>query len=240
MYNGRLVFLNLANHLVDAVLPTDFRRAAPATATATVHPVILMFGHQTDTKWVIPGAEIEVGDDYQELILMIPFVQAADTPHWHNFVVRMYLNDDAAKYIGNWFFGYAKQDAKFQETATTFTVETSGSAAFTATAQPDGAWQSAQTSSAANFADMKNILDMPILGRAKSGQFVCSYFELNYANAGGEMRPIKSSQQFFKPFTAAMSGWTALGAVSNVAEGAVELRGIEWRLAMPSFPSCVF
>ena len=239
-YNGRLVFINLQNQLIDAVLPANLKRADPIAAASTLHPVALMFGHQTDTKWVIEGTEVEVGDDYQELILIIPFVQGGGTPFWHNYVVRMYLNDQGAKFIGNWFFGYKKADATFEETLTTFTVKTSGTPAFTTKVLSSDPWQPAATSNAINFLDVKTILSMPILGRLQSGIFVCSYFELNYANSGGEMRPIRTEQQFFKQFTSGMTDWLAQGMLPSVDNGAVELRNIEWRLAMPKPQSCPF
>lgn len=240
IYNGRFVFVNIDMNTVANVLPANLTLAPQKSMAPDVHPVLLLFGHQTATKWVIGGSEIPIGNDYQELALLIPFVQRKDKPFWHNYVVRMYLNDGAARDIGNWFFGYAKKDATFSATATHETVSASATPVYTTTMTPTGTWQSAETSGATNYSDMKTILDMPILGVLGTGQFVCSYFEMDYSGASAEVRTINSRQQFLSPFTTGMALWPALGELSNVADGAMEVKTIEWRIASPPAPPCAF
>lgn len=238
IYNGRLVFVNIDMDTVADVLPANLTLAPQTSGMSEVHPALLMFGHQTDTKWVIGGITAPVGQDYQELALVIPFVQVNNKPFWHNYVVRMYLNDDAARILGNLHFGYAKQDATFNEMSSQITVSAPATPVFTATTTPMGAWQSAMTFGGANYADIKTILDMPILGKHETGNLICSYFEMDYSNASTEVRAINSQQQFLSPFTTGMASWPALGQLDNVADGAIEVNLLEWRIASPPAPPC--
>ncbi len=201
-YHGNLVFTNLDRPLVQAVLPPELK-LAPNSAAPGLHPVIYLYGRPTDTKWIVADTPILIGPNYQELMLLVPFVQESTGSMWHNYVVRMYLDDANAIWIGNLFFAYAKE------------------------------WGTMP-----NYQAIQTILAMPIVGRRSSGQLVCSYFELNYANA--TVAPVQSSHEFLEPFVPGMSGWVGLGTVSSVVNGAVAVRDLNWRIKQPPARACRF
>src|SRR5262249_24117828 len=116
-YHGSIVFTNLDRSLVRGVLPSGLQLASNSAAPG-VHPVIFLYGHQTNTCWFIGNTTIRNGPDYQELTLLVPFVRIGAGMNWHNYVVRMYLNDWFAIDIGNQWFAYAKEYGTSQESGT--------------------------------------------------------------------------------------------------------------------------
>jgi len=238
-YHGNLVFTNLDRPLVQAVLPPELK-LAPNSAAPGLHPVIYLYGRPTDTKWIVADTPILIGPNYQELMLLVPFVQESTGSMWHNYVVRMYLDDANAIWIGNLFFAYAKEWGTSQESGTEVTEFAAGSAKFHANIQPTGPWEPSAQAEATmpNYQAIQTILAMPIVGRRSSGQLVCSYFELNYANA--TVAPVQSSHEFLEPFVPGMSGWVGLGTVSSVVNGAVAVRDLNWRIKQPPARACRF
>jgi hypothetical protein len=236
-YLGRVLFLNLARDTVDDVLPGELE-LAPNTSTTLPehHPVILLFGHQTQTALVYPFWTPEIGSDYRELILMIPFVRKTGGQYWHNYVVRMYLEDFWATLLGNQHYGLQKIRANFSETATTFEVILESISMFTSKATDNGSWTSdaeAETG-LTNYTQMKKIIGMPVLGRLNEvlgKPFICSYFEWNTQDA--EVRSILGTARFVEPFVTGMLSWQELGEIASVSEGAWELRGLRWRIGYP-------
>lgn len=232
-YHGKVVFTNIDQKIVANALPQGLRLAEKKiSATPDLHPIVYLYGHQTKTKWVIRGKNIPVGQDYQELILLIPFVQLVDHENWHNYVVRMYLNDRAARDIGNKFFGYAKHDATFDETATEFTVLVDSRPTFHARIETLGPWQTSTDAERTlpHYRDIQTIFEMPALGMKKvkkNPRFVCSYFEWKYDAA--EIAPVQSQH------------WLLLsGPLTSVPDGAIAIRNLEWRIKSPPLPPCEF
>ena len=240
-YQGTVIFANLDRSLLQPVLPPGFRLANNVRGMS-VHPVMLLYGHQLNTSWLILGQPIPIGNDYNELTLLIPFVQSNSGSRWHNFAVRMYLNDVWAIWLGNQFFAYAKEEGSFTELASQIKAYVSSILYLEATIQTIGSWQSsaqAQTS-LPNYAAMQTILEMPVLGRRELGDPtpVCSYFEWHYDQA--LVASAQSSHRFAQPLRAGMEAWPALGWVSSVPGGAFALKDIEWRIDHPPPQACAY
>lgn len=231
-YLGRIVFTNIKRDMVDDVLPSDLR-LAQNSSTSDEHPILLLFGHQTNTQWIIDGTSWPIGNDYTEIAVLIPFVQRAGGSKWHNYIVRMYLNDYWARQIGNLFFGYAKRSGTFQENATDFTALVQGNAVFHAAVQSLGPWENSAAAEVTlpNYKAIQAILEMPILGKPVVGPYLCSYFEMHYDN--GMVRRVQSQHEFLQPFTTNMDSWVLLGSINSVPSGAVAIKDVEWRIAEP-------
>jgi hypothetical protein len=238
-YQGRVVFLHLTRSTVAEVLPNALE-LAPNTSTELpeMHPVLLIFGHQTETRLVYPFWTPEVGEDYRELILIVPFVRKSGHQRWHNYVVRMYLEDFWATLLGNQHYGLKKIQANFAQTSTSFEVVLESISMFEFGATSSGARvddDDAETT-LLNYTQMKKIVGMPILGRLEDmigKPFICSYFEWYLEDA--EVRPIEGTAQFLQPFVTGMLSWQALGEIGSVADGAWELTGLRWRIGYPPF-----
>jgi hypothetical protein len=238
-YHGNIVFANLDRNLVQAVLPQGLR-LAQNSATPGSHPLIYLYGHPTKTQWIINNTPIVIGPDYQELMLLVPFVQADTGIMWHNFVVRMYLDDWNAIWIGNFYFAYAKEWGTSQESGTEVSEFVAGSRYFHADIQTTGPWEPSTQAEGTipNYKAIQTILGMPIVGRSQSGSLVCSHFELNYDNA--MVAPVQSTHEFLQPFKPGMEGWVALGPLSSVPNGAIAIRDLNWRIRQPPPPPCRF
>jgi hypothetical protein len=238
-YLGRVIFLHLARTTVDDVLPEELELAPNLSATLPErHPVVLLVGHQTETQLVYPFWTPDVGEDYREVILMIPFVRKTGGYYWHNYIVRMYLEDFEATVLGNQYYGLQKIQADFAETPDTLEVILNSISMFTLKATPNGDWLSDAEAEAAlsNYTQMKEIVGMPILGRLDymiGKPFICSYFEWMLDEA--QVRPITATARFVQPFVTGMASWQALGDIPSVAEGAWEIEELRWRIGYPPF-----
>ena len=242
-YHGRVVFTNIARNIVEGVLPKDLRLAENRSPTPGLHPVVYLYGHQAKTTYVVKGQEIQIDTPYQELILLIPFVQLVDHEKWHNYVVRMYLNNRVARDIGNAYYGYAKRKATFEENFTEFTVLVGGrpAPAFQATVETLGPWQTSKDAEGTlpHYRDIQTIFEMPVVGMHEvSGNPVCSYFEWKYDAT--EVAPVRSQHRFLRPFTRDMESWPTLGSLISVADGAIAIQKLQWRLKFPPDYSCEF
>jgi len=241
-YDGRIVFTNLPDTIVDDALPPDLALASNPTSQPSLHPVLLIFGHQRDTKWVLPLYDPPIGEDYNELIAIIPFVvKAGGGSLWHNYVVRIYLDNDVARYIGNLYFGLMKRKANFVETSTTVDVNRRGARWFQASASNQGSWMSnvSAEQSLPNWRAVEAILNMPVLGTligVPGKPHVCTYFEWHYDQA--QVRTVVSQHAFLQPFTAGVTSWQAQGTLQSVTDGAFEIQGLQGRMAFPPIP-CV-
>jgi hypothetical protein len=238
-YHGNIVFTNLDRDIVQGALPPHLQ-LAENTLIPHMHPVIFLFGHPMNTHWVVADTPMLVGSDYQELMLLIPFVHSTTGTKWHTYVARMYLDDVTAIAIGNLFFGYAKAPGTAWESGTQVTEFFAGFPYFHANIQPIGPWTSSTQAETTfpNYKAIQTILDMPIVGRTPGGILICSYFELHYQNA--TVAPVESRHEFLQPFRPGMSAWVALGTLESVPGGALAIRNLTWRIRQPPPPPCHF
>lgn len=246
-YVGRIVFLNLPRKSVQDVLnaapSTSLHLAANHSATPNLHPVILMIGRQTNTAFVEPpGWTVPVGNDYNELILLIPFVQQGSSgTRWHNYVVHIYLDDFWAMWVGNQYYGLHKEQAVLTDNPPDYDVYRETDHVFHATFTALGALTSnSMAATLPNFQAAKEILSMPVLGTITSfpgNPYVCCYFEMDYSS--GDVQPISSQVEFLEEFEPGMSAWKTANAIPSVADGAFEIRNVRWRMAFPPL-SCQF
>jgi len=243
-YTGSLVVTMLARVLVENVLPQGLRLAYSSAGSAE-HPIIHLVGHQRDPVGLSGGQTrpIPYASDYQEMILLVPFVLYGSGTQLHNYAAWMYLDDLAAIGIGNSVYAYAKQLARLDESSAGLRISTQvasvfGKTYFVSDVRVTGPWRSASDAAATlpRWADLKAILEMPVVG-VDLMRTVCSYFEWSYADA--EVAPALSTHRFVEPFRKGMSEWPRLGLLSGAPDGTVALRNLRWRLALPP-PSCRF
>ena len=192
-FNGRISFVNIDRTIVDDVLPSTWELAKPTT-TQSCHPVLVIFGHQTDLQVFgsiltpfVPVDEADPDREYSEMMLLVPFVQRpALGDKMHTFVKRMFLNDMQAMTIGNQYYSYAKELGDFAESPVSMFVSESmvTAVAFSATASNPGTFQAFGTGTVPGFDEIREILEMPLVGVKPFGASWidnCSYFELDYA-----------------------------------------------------------
>ena len=160
----------------------------------------------------------------------------------------MYLNDLLAITSGNFYYGYRKLWGSFLRVdvdlaPSEFEASHLSMLKFVADITAQGSWLSSvdAESNLPNFNQIREIFTMPLIGRNPGSApllpYICSYFQWDFASAF--VRPIKSRHQFMHPFTAATSPWVSLGELSSVKNGALAIRGMEFRISFPAFP-CQF
>jgi hypothetical protein len=245
-YNGSISVILLDRALVQNALPGDFRLAQRADGGST-HPVIQLIGHQRDLMLLLNGVLEPWGlPDYEEMMLLIPFVVRASGQKWHNFVLRMYLDDLVAVGLGDAVYAYAKVPAEIVESGTPqnltslVTVLLQGDV-FGDTVTLTGPWDTSDNVTLAGWSDLQEIFEMPLVGAdvafGNIMQTVCSYWEWDYTNA--EVAPASSQLQFLQPPSAGTNSWVQLGQLSSDPNGTFAIRGLRWRMAgVP--PACVF
>lgn len=225
-FDGELLFANLPREIVGDVVPKGLR-LAQNTKEPQLHPIALILAHHADCWWNLPFPTPEELLDYHELILLIPFVQCQPDDRWHNYVVRMYLDNEFAICVGNTFYGYAKEPGTLVRTDVgahrKFEVSRSG-ICFTSDVTTGA------PGSPAHYAAMREILRMPILGRMDDGTIVRSYWRWD---DGAKTLRVAASARFIQEFVPNMARWVALGDIPSVDEGAVRMQGLRWSMAFP-------
>ena len=223
-FDGELLFANLGRDVVEEVLPEGLR-LAQNTKEPRLHPIALILAHHADCWWDLPSRRPEQLLDYHELILLIPFVQCEPDDRWHNYVVRMYLDNDFAICIGNTVYGYAK------ERGTVVRTDIGANRKFEV--HRPAIWFSCDVTtgaagSPAHYAAMREIMRMPILGRMDNGTIVRSYWR--WGDAATTVR-VTARARFIQKFVPKMVHW--VGDIPSVDEGAVRMEGLRWSMAFP-------
>jgi hypothetical protein len=246
-YNGSIAVTLIDRGLVESVLPGDFH-LAQRTDGGSTHPVIHLAGHQRDLMILKGGiAQPVAADDYQETILLVPFVVRAPGTKWHSFVVRMYLDSIGAVAGGNVVYAYAKLLAEILESGPPADLTTQvmlfKAPVFEDNVKLTGPWHSSGNAQAtlAGWSDLQEIFKMPLVGAdvylGSVVRTVCSYWEWDYSNT--DVAPATSRCQFLQSLRDGMAGWVPLGWLYSVPDGAFAIRGLRWRLAEPP-PPCAF
>lgn len=250
-YDGTLATALLDRELVSAILPPLARLAEPQQATWTLHPVLCLMGRQNEPRELRNGNAVTIpfAKPYNELIVLIPYVVCVGQDRWHNFSARMYLDDLGATIIGNLDYAYAKLLGEFELTETSAQIISDGDTVFEidSTTQfdddesslPADNWMSddyAQTS-LLGYRDMRQILEMPIVGYSGLYGYRRSYFEWDYGNA--QVSAAQCQLRFCRPLRTGMRRWCDLGFLQSAPLAAFKVRNVRWRLSL-QFPAQTF
>ena len=197
-------------------VPPDELRPAQNTKGPQLHPIAPILAHHADCWWDLPGVETTNQPlDYQELILLIPFVQCHPDD----------LDNDFAIWVGNTYYGYAKERAALVRTdigahrkfeVSRRAICFSGDVTTVAPCSP------------AHYGSMRDILRMPILGLLNNGEIVRSYWR--WGDAATTVR-VTAWARFIQKFVPKMVHW--MGDIPSVDEGAVRMEGLRWAMAFP-------
>jgi len=247
-YDGSIAVTLLDRSLVEAAIPVGFELAARRDG-ATTHPVIHLIGHQRNPMLLVEGELFPALDlGYVEMILLVPYVvlpqgASAQNAKWHTFVVRMYLNDDAAIEIGNSVFAYRKKFAYLPESDPLDVVSWEvfpllEGDVFNSDVTQTGQWLSlcGDPAPLPVWPNIRKLFEMPLVGvddAGKATRIVCSYWEWDYTNA--EISEGTCRHNFLHPFCPGMGGaW-----IGPKTGPSVLIRGLRWRLSQYP-PECVF
>src|SRR4030095_9646120 len=228
VFNGCIAFCNWRRDDVAAVLPGELQLATTTSAPA-FHPVAFIFGEQTEGATIFAGITFPLGVRYHEFAMAIPFVEHRPGRALHIFVPRMYSSFFPATWAGNAHYGLAKAMATIQWHEATVSITTpDGATPFGACGEPAGDWTPGSCCTLPNFADVRAVFDMPVIGQRDDGSYVTSYFGWDFAAA--LVRPARATLSIAAPLARGIIPQTCNGLPSAT----FEVQRMIWRLSWPS------
>ena len=249
-YDGTLAATLLSRDLVGAILPPLARLAEPTDTAWKLHPVLCLMGRQNDPRELRNGQPVTIplAKPYNELIVLIPYVVGLGKDRWHSFAARMYLDDLGATLIGDIAYAYAKLLGEFDLTESSAQVLADGDTVFEIDSGAQDDDDDDGTSAAADnwmndaqaqlqlpgYLDMRQILEMPIVGYSGLYGYRRSYFEWDYTSA--QITAAQCLLRFCRPLRAGMQAWCELGFLQNAPQAAFKVRKVRWRLST-KFPA---
>ncbi len=225
-FDGAIVCTRWARTDVEPMLAPGLSLGRNATAEPHLHPVVFVFGMQSNTALIVGRVTLPSGARFPELMIAVPFVRRRDDRNLYVFVPRMYSGDQLATWSGAANYGFGKQLADMRWLSRTFTVTARGGPLLLhATVESDGDWRPFDRVPA--LGATTDVFRRPALGRRRDGTDVCSYFD--WRADGATARPAR----------AVVSIDAALGAglVPRVCHGiegeAFAVRDMRWRISWP-------
>jgi len=194
------------------------------------HPVVFVFGLQSETALLLGRRRWPTGFRYNELIVLVPFVQREGDERLCLHVPRMYAADDWATWTGNAYYGFNKVRAELAWFSDTLAVSqpVGGLVAEAGVANANASeWARRGDGAVAGFEAIWDLAKLPVTGRREDGSFVTSHFEWDLRSAF--LRPTRA----WVSFHAAIARGIAPRTCHAAPGGAFELRNMRWRLSWP-------
>jgi hypothetical protein len=226
-FSGCIAFTNWPRAEVEALLPPELE-LAPNTMAVDLHPVVFVFGDQADGALLFAGVTLPTGVTYQELGIVVPFVRQRGGQHLHSYVPRMYSSYFPAVWHGNAHYGFSKETAVMRWQGPVFlATREDGSLILHADTEPTGSWSPGARCEAPNFAAMRSVFALPVIGRRDDRSYVGSYFGWDFRET--QVRPSDSCVSIDAAFLPGLRP----GLRHDTASGTFEVRDMIWRLSWP-------
>jgi hypothetical protein len=237
-YSGYLGFFDLPRSQVKALLPSGLWLAEGRAGSLKFHPVLMMFGQQAQTGAFDNrgGTFFPYGPDYQEVILLVPFVVGpgfSDPRRWYNFALHMFLDNPQAVWGGNTYYGYSKEFSSLD-----VFLGSPGSAQVFRGASPllhadfirTGPDYRGEQTPISQFDDFLQILNFPVVGQLENGAFICSHPALRFGQASSATADI---HVHFDSSISDRADWRGLGNLRSVPGGALLIQNVIWQIEYP-------
>jgi hypothetical protein len=201
---------------------------APAVAPAQTHPLLVVFGEQRDPAVLRGGFALPLGRPYGELGVFVPYVRAAGGRRLCTYVSTMYSTYFPAVWEGNTrYFSKAVGNMSWRGPAFIATTE-AGVPVLDALVAPAGDWRSATGADGDGVRAILDAVGLPMVGRPASGRLATSRFGWEFDAA--TVRPVALSMVL----AGALLGVDMPREVAVGSAGALEVRGMTWRLGWPA------
>lgn len=236
-YSSRVVVWPYPREVLQGLLP-DRLELAPQTITAPdAHPVVMLFGQQTEVK---PDFFPFAGMNYFEFIFAIPFVQWKD-PDAYKFrgpfayMPRLYLDKVMATLLG-YMYGYPKLLARIQG-GETYRVRDllldrpliRGEFRSQGDARPVSAFP--------NFEALRPIFEIPFVGKLDATPYICSRLTFHLDDA--LMRSCTSTVELQYEFLDGVFPDTrASRGIEDEPMGSFDIH-VPWELTLPFGCDCL-
>jgi hypothetical protein len=227
-FNGCIAFCNWSREDVARVLPAELELAVNTSATPELHPLVLIFGEHTQGATIFGGVTFPTGVRYHEFGMAVPFVKHRRGRHLHTFVPFMCSSFFPATWAGNVHYGFSKAMATmWWEGALFIMTKPDGALLLHAAVEPAGDWVPGAHCDLPNFAGMRSIFAMPVLGRKQDGTYVQSYFGWDYS-----MASVRSMWASVSTETTLIQG-LAQRTCTSLRSATFEVQRMTWRLSWP-------
>jgi hypothetical protein len=229
-FNGCIAFCNWSRDDVARILPADLELAVNVSPTPDLHPLVFIFGEQTQGATIFGGMTFRMGVRYHEFGMAIPFVKHRRGQHLHTFVPLMCSSYFPATWAGNAHYGFAKRMATMRWEDSLFVMtKPQGALLLHISVEPAGEWVPGAACDLPNFGGMRSIFALPVLGRRRDGTYVQSYFGWDYAEAR-----VRAARAAVSIDAALVEGLTPRTCTS-LGSATFEVQGMAWRLSWPEF-----
>jgi hypothetical protein len=227
-FSGWFACANWPRAALEALLPPALRLARNVSAAPEVHPLLFVFGEQSEGTILFGGMNVPMGVRYREFALAIPYVTRRDGRHLHTYVPRMYSSLHPPVRDGNVHYGFNKALAELERQGPIVTLTAAaGPLLWHAAVESSGGWCRAARAALPNLAALQAAFTLPNVGRKESGRYVRSYFGFDWQ--GAQVRPVRCAMSIDAPLVDGL----APQRCHSVAGGAFEVRGLLWRLSWP-------
>ena len=227
-FNGCIVVCSWPREDVERILPAELLLAENRSATPHRHPVVFVFGEQTEGATRFAGVTIPLGIRYEEFALAVPFVRHAQGQNLHTYVPRMVASYFPATWNGNAFYGLGKRMGRLGWEGPIFRMtDTEGQLLFHAAVEATGDWSPGGGGALPNFDRMREFFSLPVVGRRENGALVGCYFDWDFR--GARVRPTDARVSIDAPFAEGLVCGSSPGAPS----GSFEVHRMLWRLSWP-------
>jgi hypothetical protein len=228
-FNGYIAFANWARADVEKLLPPDLALVPNSSSIPHLHPVVFVFGEQTEGAALFGGLTIPMGIAYHEFCMAIPFVKHQRGRYLHTYIPRMYSSYFPAIWNGNVHYGFSKAMAKMSWQGPVFMLTTADDALLLhISVETQRNWSNGSRCELANFQAMREVFALPVVGRKSNGAYVRSYFDWDFSDA-----LVRSASSCVSVDAPLVEGLTPRECHS-VSSGTFEVRGMLWRLSWPS------
>lgn len=228
IFNGCVILSSWPRGDAKKLLPPDVDLAVNRSAAPDRHPLVFLFGDQTEGATKFAGLTLPTGIRYQEFALAVPFVRCAGGAKLHTYMVRMVSTHRAATLAGNLYYGFGKRMGRMGWEGPVFLMtDELGRLLFHAEVEATEEWRACGAGAAAQLSGLRTAFSLPILG-LRGGGFTASYFAWDFEDA--RARSVDAALSIDRPFADGL----ASGALHSLAPGSVELRGMRWRLSWPA------
>jgi len=227
-FAGCILFSNQPRETVARLLPPDLELGVNLSPVPDLHPLVFLFGSQTEGSTIFGGITVPLGVAYQELALAVPCVRHRGGRRLHLYVPRMYSSYFPSTWNGRQLYGYGKRMGRMRWQGPMFLLTSEdGELLLHASVATSKRWSSASGSRLPHFDEMRSVFSLPVVGRKPDGAYVCSYFDWDFADA--QVRHVDACAVVDQPLVDGLDA----GTYPDVSFGSFEVRGMTWRLSWP-------
>lgn len=231
-FSGCVMATHQPRRAIEALLPpgVGLDGASPGAGSADMHPLVFIFGEQSEGTILFGGMSYPLGVRYTELGVAIPYVTYGGGRHLHTYVPRMYSSYFPPVRDGNVHYGFGKTQATIDWHGPIAALTTAAGALLChAAMEPLGAWRRGP-SAADELAWIAGAFALPILGRKANGRYVRSHFRFDFRDA--LIRPVGCAMAIEVPLLDGMAAQRYYSAPGM----AIEVQGMLWHLSWPEPP----